>query len=469
MNRIYFRKLPFFWRVTFSYAVFTCIIFVIFGIVIYINVQRFHRDSLVKDLETDGLKFEEMFFSGTLEDIDFSQLDLQLVIYNSQDDLSFSSSNFFIKIPYREGVAGFKGYGNIDIIKTRTSIGAEVYNSTDYHHEFIYYNKVLFSEMGEVYYFQIAKNLKDYNAYLEGAFSVLLIVILSGIFVSFLVGYVVSKRTLFAVKKIADSANNISFENLSGYLEPLGTNDEFDKLVISLNDMMDRLRATVEHQKQFVSDASHELKTPIAVLEGYANILRRWGYKDKEVFDEAVTTMLKEMNTMKVIVENLLLLARVESQIPDNIKVKVNLKKILFEIEEENQVSYPERIFEYEVQDNVYMLGNFDLLKILIRVFCENAVKYTPKDSVIEIKAGKTDKVWIKIIDHGEGIPDEFKQKVFSRFYRIDESRNRGTSGSGLGLSIAKRIIELHEGEVKIEDTPGGGAIFHILFDLYKR
>ncbi|MBN2650854.1 MAG: HAMP domain-containing histidine kinase [Spirochaetales bacterium] len=420
-------------------------------------------------LEDEGRKFEELFLSETITNFDFSFFDFQVVVYDSDGSLFFASSPNYVRIPYREGDPDFKGYGNIEKVKADLPVDPDLFGVQHFSAEYIFYNKKLYSQDGEFFYFQIARNLKGFNAYLDGALSVLILAVFSGVLVSFVVGYVVSKRSLLTVKKIAETANNVSFDNLSGHLEPLGTRDEFDDLVFSLNNMIDRLRSSVEHQKQFVSDASHELKTPIAVMEGYTNLLRRWGYQDEKVFSEAITTMLKEIKTMRNIIENLLLLARVESQIPENTKVKVDLKKLFFEMEDENQLIYPERMFKYRIKSNLYVHGNYDLLKTLVRIFCENAIKYTPKDSIIEIEAYSHGNISIKVIDHGDGIPDLHKQRVFNRFYRVDESRNRKISGSGIGLSIAKRIVELHEGEVFVEDTPGGGATFHVIVKTYKK
>lgn len=258
----------------------------------------------------------------------------------------------------------------------------------------------------------------------------------------------------------------------------------------SLNNLLRRLKENEKQQVRFVSDASHELRTPIAVIQGYVNMLDRWGAEDPEVLAESIEALKKETEYMKELIEQLLFLARGDSGRCRMNMVDFNLTDVVREVWEESLLidehhRYEFRVDgkpasfytkdEYEMQGEaeedaspypVHMMhGDVALIKQSIRVFVTNAAKYTAEgDAVIISAAGQGNLVSYGIQDEGIGIEQKDLDHIFERFYRADEARNGKTGGTGLGLSIAKWIIDNHRGNAEVISRSGLGTRFLVSF-----
>lgn len=258
------------------------------------------------------------------------------------------------------------------------------------------------------------------------------------------------------------TANRLTAHNLhSERLNVAGTQNELKDLANVINEMLDRLETSYESQKQFVSDASHELRTPIAVIQGYANMLDRWGSSNEEVLDESIEAIQNEARAMQDLVEKLLFLSRHDKKTLKLNKKRFNMGPMVEDMIKETKLLAPDRIINSPILEDVTLYGDRQALKQAIRILIDNAVKYSKAGDEINIlcKDHKGDCV-ITIQDSGIGMTRNDVEHIFDRFYRSDHARCQNISGHGLGLSLAKLIILAHTGKIKVRTQFTKGTSF---------
>lgn len=286
-----------------------------------------------------------------------------------------------------------------------------------------------------------------------------------GICCAFLIGKYISCRMLKPVEAIRTAAERISIEDLSQRIPTEGPDDEMKELTITFNSMIDRLDTAFQRQNQFISDASHELRTPIAVIQGYANLINRWGKSDPEVLQESIDSILTETDHMSALIRQLLFLAKSDQSRLHVQKAKVSLNEIAGELVREMTMLREDRTITFTEEATVELFADYDLIKQLLWIHGENALKYS--GGKIEVKVWKDQKYgYVSVKDYGMGIAVEDLPKIFDRFYRVDKSRNKEISGTGLGLAIARWIVDSHEGDILVESKVGEGTIFTDKFPL---
>ena len=235
---------------------------------------------------------------------------------------------------------------------------------------------------------------------------------------------------------------------------------EFSILQKSFKNMLIRLKEQSQLQIDFVNNASHELKTPIFVIKGYIDMLNDWGKNDKEVLDEGLIVLKKEIQNMQELTEKLLFLAKSKNLIAE--KNNINLDNILKEVIDNLSFAYPKQKINY-ISSEIFIDSYIALLKLLFKNLIENAIKYG-KDNPINIELKKEKKVKLIIEDFGVGISEKALPHIFERFYREDEARNREIKSYGLGLSIVKEIISLLDIDIQVESQLGKGTKITLLF-----
>lgn len=245
--------------------------------------------------------------------------------------------------------------------------------------------------------------------------------------------------------------NTITENRLDTRIVIADEHQELKGLADAINEMLDRLDAAYRSQLRFVSDASHELRTPIAVIQGYANMLDRWGKQDGQTLQESIDAIKSEAASMQDLVEQLLFLARSDN---DSIVLKtelVDISALAQEVAAETRMIDEAHAYESTIAPSLTVYGDAQLIKQALRIFVDNAIKYTPAGERIHIAAKRNgDNVALSVTDNGVGIPEEDLPHVFDRFFRSDQSRARKTGGTGLGLSIAKWIVDRHGGHVEL-------------------
>jgi heavy metal sensor kinase len=280
-------------------------------------------------------------------------------------------------------------------------------------------------------------------------------------------GYWMSRRALEPVDEITRAAQTIGIENLSRRLEVPAAGDELQRLSETWNSMLERLEAAVKRLSQFTADASHELRTPIALIRATAELtLRR--ERSAETYREALRQIIDDTDRTTRLIDDLLLLARSDAGLPALPLDRMELTPLVRDICEQGQILAQERQLEISTEapeQPVFVDANDPALRRLLLLLVDNAVKYTPAGGQITVSvAMDTSGPTVTVRDTGIGIPDAALPHVFERFYRVDESRNREAGGAGLGLSIAQWIAERHHARLEAESVVGRGSAFRVRF-----
>jgi len=279
-----------------------------------------------------------------------------------------------------------------------------------------------------------------------------------------------TKMTIKHLKPIHDmneQVRQISTQNLDTRLDIRGTKDELKDLAYTFNSMLDGISHSYQREKQFVSDASHELRTPIAVIKGYAALLKRWGKDDPDVLEESIDAIVGEVEGMQSLVESLLFIARQERGTLEMEFASFSLSSLMNEIAKDTELIDESHKLIFDIKPKVIQFGSEDKLKQAFRILVDNSIKYTPDGGIIQVELKETEKQnVVTVSDTGIGIKKEDVPHVFDRFYRADKSRTKldqnKQGGTGLGLSIAKIIFEQHHGRVLVESELNVGTKFSI-------
>ena len=269
------------------------------------------------------------------------------------------------------------------------------------------------------------------------------------------------------LQALAGKLDEINASHLDRRIPVTGTQKELKTLAQAINAMLDRINEAYRSQSRFVSDASHELRTPIAVIQGYASLLDRWGKDDPATRQEAIDAIRQEADSMKALVEQLLFLARGDN---DSVRFQpqlCDLTELAAEVLRETEMLDQTHHFDAKWLCAVPVVADEALIKQALRILVDNAVKYTPAEGRISLSVeGKDGLARLTVADEGQGIDKDSLPHVFDRFYRTDESRARQTGGTGLGLSIAKWIADRHNGWFEVVSWPSVGTRFTLVLPL---
>jgi len=315
----------------------------------------------------------------------------------------------------------------------------------------------------KIIFLQFSKNITKENEY-WGIFSLIIFLVnIISLIVNLVIGSKASKKMLLPIKDMTKTTEAISISALETRLNVSTSHDELKDLAQTINKMLDGIQTSYEQQNQFVSDASHELRTPIAVIQGYANMLYRWGKDDKEVLEESITAIRGEAEDMQLLVEKLLFLARSDKNTQKIQKEYFHINELVDEIIKETKLIDAFHEIKTDLNEKASIYADKKLLKQALRVFIDNSIKYNPKGGTIILNSYiKKKNLMIEIIDTGIGITKEELPFIFNRFYRCDKSRAKESGGTGLGLSIAKWIIGKHNGSIVVESRPEIGTTIKI-------
>lgn len=283
--------------------------------------------------------------------------------------------------------------------------------------------------------------------------------------ISFLISLIITKRTMTPVVKMTEKAKKISSSNLDNLLTVRNSGDEIDELALTFNDLFTRLKNDFDREHQFTSDVSHELKTPVAVISGQANLLRRWGKDDREQLEKSLGVIISETRSMESIITNLLQMSRIENHKIVIEKTDINLTQMFERLKIETQSINNQCEFNYECEPDYIVKCDEELLHQVFTVIISNSIKFVKENLIINIKCYKKNKsTTIEIDDNGPGFTEEILPHVFERFYRGDYAHNRAAGGSGLGLSIAQTIITAMNGKISAHYAIGHqGAMIKIV------
>jgi heavy metal sensor kinase len=318
---------------------------------------------------------------------------------------------------------------------------------------------------GENYFIQSAFEMDDFYEALYHFELLLYIAIPLLLICSALGGYWISNRALAPVDQITKTARTISAQNLSSRLVVPPTGDELQRLSETLNGMLDRLEAAFKKITQFTADASHELRTPVAVMRTRAELSLRKA-RSPEEYRDVIAEVLTELEKTSGLIEQLMFLARADSGAETLHFSPTNVTEVLREachqgsaLAEAKQIGFQEQISS----DSMWIRGDASSLRRLFLILIDNAVKYTPSNGQVEVSLHRNNGYAIaQVRDTGIGIAETDLPNVFERFYRADKARTRELGGVGLGLSIGRWITEVHSGTIEVQSAPGRGSVFQI-------
>lgn len=264
------------------------------------------------------------------------------------------------------------------------------------------------------------------------------------------------------INDVTEAADAISAGDRERRLPSYPPGTEAAHLAAAFNSMLDAKEAADERLRQFVADASHELRTPLTSIRGYIELYHRGGLEDPSRLDDAMRRVTGEAERMGALVDDLLLLSKLDRGLPLELS-NVDLVSLLEDAAADARAVQPDRPVTVVCERPLHCQGDALRIHQVIAAIVANALVYTPADSPVELVGERRDgAVVLEVVDHGPGVDQATAHHVFERFYRGDASRARSTGGSGLGLSIAKSIVEAHGGRIALHTTPGKGATFTI-------
>jgi two-component system, OmpR family, sensor kinase len=288
-----------------------------------------------------------------------------------------------------------------------------------------------------------------------------------------LLALVIIQVGLRPLQKMGGVATDIAAGDLSRRVEPATPKTEIGRLGLALNGMLSQIEAAFAERTQsnlrlrrFIADASHELRTPLTSIRGYSEMLRRGAAESPTDADLARRRIEEESVRMSVLVDDMLLIARLDQGRPLD-KKPVNLQAIAGDAAADARAVAPQREITLSANGPVVVEGDDTRLRQVVGNLVRNALVHTPQQTAIEIGVSTVDGVGrISVADHGPGLSSEEMVRIFEPFYRADPSRSRDSGGAGLGLSIVNAVVSAHGGQVHVKETSGGGVTFEVELPL---
>lgn len=444
-------------RLVLTYTVLFSIAFFLFALVVYILPSRQILARIDQELSTLAT---ELISSGTqlapdntiLVPLPENLATLQtastfLIIVDSKNNIAFRSRNL-------------SGYDQV-LDPAALNKPGESFSLVPHQDTLLrVHTRPVVDAMGrQIGHIQVARLLDNYEIF-QDVLSRALLVGLSAALAALVMATILVNSLFQPLDDIASVARQITkADDLSRRVPYSTRTDEIGDLARAFNQTLERLERLFRSQQRFLADVSHELRTPLTSMRGNMDIMQRMEQYD----EESVVVIQEEMERMSRLLGDLLLLARADSGGLPLRQERVELENVLFDVY--RQMNRMEKSVELELTavDQVVVLGDEDRLKQLILNLVDNAIKYTPEGGRVSLSLTKDgDWAYLVVSDTGMGIPPEDLAHIFDRFYRVDKSRTRAMGGSGLGLSIAKWVVQAHGGTIQVESTVGQGTTFTI-------
>jgi len=302
-----------------------------------------------------------------------------------------------------------------------------------------------------------------------------IVIIILGI----LIGIPILKHTLKPLYKLTNTLERVTVGELNMRLPIDNGQFEIDSLSVAFNGMFERIKSSFENEQyviekmqRFISDASHEMRTPLTSIHGFVEVLQRGAAKNEKQLDLALNSILSESERLTNLVNELLMLTKLDQQIKHEMKNE-NVKDIVEEVYPQLKILAGQRKIDLKLKDNLLVKANRNQIKQVIYNLVQNAIQHTDeKNGVISICVSPIDKpignfLVLKIEDNGSGIPEKDLEQIFDRFFRSEAHRSRKHGGYGLGLSIVKSIVDAHMGEIHVSSVLDKGTSFYIFIPSY--
>ncbi|MBU6135358.1 sensor histidine kinase [Clostridium tertium] len=300
------------------------------------------------------------------------------------------------------------------------------------------------------YTVQIIRESDMLNEFIESSLPTLIFTLILGLVLSAIGAMYVSKKFINKLRRLIATMNEIKENGINKRAEISELKDEVN---IVFNSMMDELEEAFDEQSRFVADASHEFKTPLTALHGHLSMIKRWGKNDKDRLEKSLDICLNEVERLKKIVNDMLLLSKAEKEEVDLNKLdEIYPKMVVYEVIEQYRVLNPNVKYIVNIEENIKMKIAPNDLKQLLIIFIDNSIKYNDKENIeIEISLLKENsKIRLEVKDNGIGIPKDEIKNVMKRLYKVDKSRVNNNS-FGIGLSIANKVVNNYKANINIQ------------------
>ncbi|MFC6040155.1 ATP-binding protein [Paenisporosarcina macmurdoensis] len=318
-------------------------------------------------------------------------------------------------------------------------------------------------------YVQLEHPLKGFQSIMTYIITTMLLFSVCALLLSGWIGYMLATYLLRPLQDLKISMDDVAAHGFEKDLAiSYHAKDEIGELIVVYESMMAKLKSSFEKQQQFMADASHELRTPIQVVEGHLALLNRWGKDDPVILQESLEISLREVKQMKTLIDEMLELARGEQlkERPPTYIVKHTID-VIKEIMQVHPTVYIKH--NLPVQEEIEILISSNVYQQIIRNILTNAIRYSKEPAHVSIAYEyKPDEVIVHIQDQGIGIAPNDISKIFDRFYRVDPARSRNLGGSGLGLSIVKMLMDNAGGSIFVKSEKDKGSTFSLMFPLIK-
>lgn len=456
-------------RLTVLYTLVLVTMLTLFGVAVYVFSQATLINDIDLALKEIAIQLREQTEAVALGDV------AVLSLPEEELDVFQSATNFFVILDAQGTIksrsSNLADYNYNRLLDPGGLTEEEVYSTVGHDNRTLrVLTAPLYVELeGEnrlVGHLQVARLLDNQVAVMEDLRLILIFTGIAAVCLSLFLGALVINRLLQPLDDITEAALQITkADDLSLRLPDTGRRDEIGNLTMVLNRTLERLERLFHARQRFLADVSHELRTPLTTIRGNVDLMRRIGEADPEVLD----VVSEELERMTRLVGDLMLLARADTGGLPIQQLPVELDTLFLDVYRQvRSIDHDVQISLEEV-DQVCVMGDSDRLKQLILNLVDNAIKYTPAGGKVMMSLSKADG-WSELVveDTGIGIPKEDLPHIFDRFYRVDKARTRAHGGSGLGLSIAKWIVEAHDGRIDVESEVGKGTTFRIHLPVVK-
>ena len=450
---------------TLWYSVILLIAFVLFGSAVYIYLKHLQETSLQEDL------LEEVDWIARIVDVERTRVSDLAALEELSSDVERRITEHFVFNPRNYIVMLTTSGGNVlyesdnrqnrDLIGENILAGATlVYTVRDSDGTVMR----VAARRDAPFVIQVAYTENVMRAVLEHLLSIFAVLAPVVLFVAVSGGWLMAGIMLRPIRDISMRAKDITASNLSGRIVTRSTDDELGELISTINGMISRLEMSFRNIREFSLSIAHELKTPLTILKGESELALTKSLTSREA-QRLAATYLEESSRLSRIVDDLLTLAKVEAGQMTLHEEPVRLHELVDGIYEDALILAADRRISVTLDRNDQGMVSGDPVRLrqLLRALISNAVRYTDPGGWVRIRNERSENaVSVSVEDSGLGIPAESLDKIFDRFYRVDEARSRAQGGSGLGLSIAKWIAEAHHGSISVQSTPGKGSCFTV-------
>jgi two-component system sensor histidine kinase ArlS len=453
------RKLPIKWKLTIWSSALLCILFVSYNILQYVVIERWSINYEKQNSKHQLIELEAFFKEKSI------RTPSELKSY-AQYFATVNEKNQLIRILDDKGKPVLIVSHSVPSSWVKPKRVASLQYEITYHQQerLLILRSPITTFAGTI---EIVRNMEMFDDFRDAFFFVMVATGIGAIILSFLGGTIIAKQLLVNVQAMTNTVKRIKKNGLNERVPVNDTNDELAQLGKLFNDLLDDLEQSFLQQKQFVEDASHELRTPLTIIKGHLTMLNRWGKNDPNVLNKSLQSSLKEVERLNQLVHELLELSRAESESPDMTEWEiVDVGTVIDQVIRNFENAYTDYTFRKIRSESLYINMVARHLEQVLVILLDNAVKYGQENQkevhISTYRVQNAAKIEVK--DFGIGIPQEEIPYVFHRFYRVDKARSRKQGGNGLGLAIAKRLVEKYGGTISIESKEGQGTTVILTF-----